>query len=194
MKNFAQNGDEGEVWFGEDSLDRVLKWFERQNIPKETTSVLDIGCGNGITPIHLCAEGYKRVYGVDYSASAVDLARKVASKRNVNPIFEEADFLERNSAELLRKKYDICLDKGTYDAVSLCPDDSKGKRLKYAENLNEILSDEGIFVITSCNWTQKELVEHFGQLFALEEVIPTPQIQFGGIVGNTFTILVFRKK
>ena len=111
---------------------------------------------------------------------------------------------ERNSKKLIfstaiplnccREDMKFVWTKGTYDAISLNPEDAKGKRLKYIETLDKVLSDKGHFVITSCNWTQEELVRDFGVGFKLEEVIPTPRIQFGGVVGNTFTILVFMKE
>jgi hypothetical protein len=33
------------------------------------------------------------------------------------------------------REYAVALDKGTYDAVSLHPEDSKGKRAKYILNV-----------------------------------------------------------
>ena len=40
-----------------------------------------------------------------------------------------------------RASFDACFDKGTYDAISLCPDDATRKRQKYIENVAEILSN-----------------------------------------------------
>jgi len=59
------------------------------------------------------------------------------------------------------KKFDIAIDKGTYDAIALCPDNSKAKRLQYKEFLCNILKPNGLFIITSCNWTSAELIEFF---------------------------------
>ena len=90
--------------------------------------------------------------------------------------------------------YDVCFDKGTYDAISLDPEDSKTKRVKYIENVARLLKPNGLLVITSCNWTEKELPEHFKSHFNLKEQIPTPQFKFGGVVGNMVTSLIFTKK
>ena len=91
LANFAHNGDEGEVWFGEDSLHRVLDWFGRRAVPK-AARVLDVGCGNGVTCVHLAAEGYVDVTGVDYAEAAVELARAVARKRDATLLrFEVRD-------------------------------------------------------------------------------------------------------
>ena len=62
-----------------------------------------------------------------------------------------------------KKKFDVAIDKGTYDAIALCPIDSKSKRLLYKEFLTNILKENGLFIITSCNWTFNELKEFYTQ-------------------------------
>lgn len=39
LANFAHNGDEGEVWFGEDSLYKMLSWIDDHSdqIPKSAS-------------------------------------------------------------------------------------------------------------------------------------------------------------
>ena len=60
------------------------------------------------------------------------------------------------------KKFKIAIDKGTYDAIALCPDDPKTKRLLYKKYLCNILeSMDSLFIITSCNWTTQELIDFF---------------------------------
>lgn len=63
--------------------------------------------------------------------------------------------------ESLAVEYDVCHDKGTYDAVSLCPDDPSSKRAAYMKAVHCITRKNGLFIITSCNWTQEELCEQF---------------------------------
>ncbi len=94
LANFASNGDEGEVWFGEDSLFRVLRWFDG-NVNAADTAVLDVGCGNGITSVHLAAAGYKDVVGVDYSEAAIALSRKVAEKHKAENVAFEVSLQSR---------------------------------------------------------------------------------------------------
>ena len=60
-------------------------------------------------------------------------------------------------------QYDVCLDKGTYDAVSLNPENPKLQRTRYCNNIKKLVKAGGIFVVTSCNWTQEELIEHFSE-------------------------------
>jgi len=202
LANFADNPeDEGEVWFGEDALYRVLAWFDRNRdlVPLDA-AILDLGCGNGVTCLHLLGEGFSDVTGVDYSPGAIELAKKIAAKHNyvtTQVKFEVCDILSdpAEAAFPLRdRKFDVLFDKGTYDAVSLDPEGAKVKRDKYIDNVVALMSEEAFLVITSCNWTKDELLRHFQKYFNLHETIPTPQFQFGGVVGNMVTSLILRKR
>ena len=169
LANFADNpDDEGEVWFGEDALYRVLAWFDRNRdlVPLDA-AILDLGCGNGVTCLHLLGEGFSDVTGVDYSPGAIELAKKIAAKHNyvtTQVKFEVCDILSdpAEAAFPLRdRKFDVLFDKGTYDAVSLDPEGAKVKRDKYIDNVVALMSEEAFLVITSCNWTKDELLRHF---------------------------------
>ena len=60
-------------------------------------------------------------------------------------------------------KFDVCHDKGTYDAISLRPNDAEQSRDLYATNLKHIMENDALFVITSCNWTLEEIRSQFNQ-------------------------------
>ena len=61
--------------------------------------------------------------------------------------------------------FDVLLDKGTFDAISLSADrDELGRRV--CENYAAVLlpwmtKDGGILIVTSCNWTEHELIAWF---------------------------------
>ena len=55
----------------------------------------------------------------------------------------------------------MCLDKGTYDAISLNPNDAAGCQTMYTRNISGLLAPGGVFIICSCNWTETELLAHF---------------------------------
>ncbi|KAJ5661239.1 uncharacterized protein N7484_000611 [Penicillium longicatenatum] len=64
--------------------------------------------------------------------------------------------------------FDIVLDKGTFDAISLA-DDAKETRVceRYPDIARRLLRRGGFLVVTSCNWTEEELIaacETFGLL------------------------------
>ena len=110
--------------------------------------------------------------------------------------------------------WDVVLDKGTFDAVSLSAErDGQGRRLceGYGERVLALLRRGGIFVVTSCNWTEKELREWFEGAGAGTETetktrqttgrarlrlvgrIEYPSFSFGGVKGQTISTLCFEK-
>uniref|UniRef100_A0A287D168 EEF1A lysine methyltransferase 2 n=1 Tax=Ictidomys tridecemlineatus TaxID=43179 RepID=A0A287D168_ICTTR len=52
LQTFQEYGDTGEVWFGEESMNRLIKWMQKHKIPLDA-SVLDIGTGNGVFLVEL---------------------------------------------------------------------------------------------------------------------------------------------
>ena len=87
--------------------------------------------------------------------------------------------------------FDVCLDKGTYDAISLTAD-SKLRKECYTAMVQRHLKEGGFFVIASCNWTKQELIQLF-PCFNYVSDIPAPSISFGGRSGQTVTTVVFVK-
>jgi len=208
IENFADHGDEGEVWFGEDAMDRVFRWLDRHQdqVPKDS-KVLDLGCGNGVACLELACEEYTDVTGIDYSSDAIQLAKQIAQSRKIdNVIFKQCDLLmepEEVKRSILgdegsstKSSFDVCLDKGTFDAIALCPDEALAKRAKYVDNVAELLRQDpgGLLIITSCNFTESELTKQFQTKFELVEFIPTPKFSFGGATGNMVTSAIFRKR
>ncbi|EFA00625.1 EEF1A lysine methyltransferase 2 [Tribolium castaneum] len=187
IENFQDHGDPGEIWFGEDTVERLIKWIEKNETATKESKILDVGCGNGMFLIELATEGYTNLFGVDYSKDAITLAKSIAQKQGFEIQYSECDILEH-----LDGQFDIIHDKGTYDAISLNAN-IKEFRGKYLENVHKALDPNGFFIITTCNWTKDELNEHFRNHFVCVDNIPTPQFQFGGKTGNTVTSLVYRK-
>lgn len=60
------------------------------------------------------------------------------------------------------KDFDVCVDKGTFDAISLNPENTNEVRTRYVQALSGVLKEGGYFIITSCNWTKAELLQRFG--------------------------------
>ncbi|XP_025921363.1 EEF1A lysine methyltransferase 2 isoform X2 [Apteryx rowi] len=216
LQTFQDIGDAGEIWFGEESMVRLIRWMEKRKIPLDS-SVLDIGTGNGVLLVELvwmrrcqfqrgiwhgkeskqltdkqAKSGYTNLTGIDYSPSAILLSEQVKEKEGMSNIkFQVEDFLAP-SAEL--SGFQICIDKGTFDAISLNPENAVGKRKQYVRSLCSVLKPEGFFLITSCNWTKEELLNEFREGFEVLEELPTPKFCFGGRIGNSVTALVFQRK
>ncbi|XP_074229536.1 EEF1A lysine methyltransferase 2 isoform X3 [Camelus bactrianus] len=154
LQTFQEYGDTGEIWFGEESMARLIRWMQNHKIPLDA-SVLDIGTGNGVFLVELVEDF-------------------------LNPSTELSGF-------------HICIDKGTFDAISLNPDNAVEKRKQYVKSLSRVLKVKGFFLITSCNWTKEELLNEFSEGFELFEELPTPRFSFGGRSGNSVAALVFQK-
>ncbi|KAJ8706632.1 hypothetical protein PYW07_012710 [Mythimna separata] len=191
IENFEEHGDPGDVWFGEDSANRVIEWLCNCGADRDT-AVVDIGCGNGYTLSELAREGFTNLLGVDYCQEAITLAEKVSQAEFPHIQYKVFDITQDSVREL--GKFGIVHDKGTYDAIGLNPEDPKACREKYIEQVADMLADKGLFIITSCNWTEDELIKHFGEKMKLKRVIPTPQFKFGGKVGSMVSSVVFTTK
>lgn len=157
--------------------------------------ILFLGSGNGMMLVELYREGYKNLTGVDYSENAIELAKQIAIDQDMKITYEVIDLL---NADEIRQKFDdnhfdIVHDKGTYDAISIHPENPADKRQKYIQSLYNLTSDNGLLILTSCNWTESELCTSLNGKFELYKIIPTPSFKFGGSVGNVVTQIVFKK-
>ncbi|XP_075390692.1 EEF1A lysine methyltransferase 2 isoform X1 [Tenrec ecaudatus] len=190
LQTFQEYGDAGEIWFGEESMTRLIKWMIKQKIPLDA-SILDIGTGNGVFLVELAKCGFSNITGIDYSPSAIQLSKSVTTREGLcNIELKVEDFLNLSNKV---SGFHICVDKGTFDAISLSPDDSLGKRKQYVKSLSRVLKRKGFFLITSCNWTKEELLNEFSEGFELYEELPTPKFSFGGRSGNSVAVLVLQK-
>ncbi|EOD51453.1 putative s-adenosylmethionine-dependent methyltransferase protein [Neofusicoccum parvum UCRNP2] len=178
---------------------------------EHATSFLDLGTGNGHLLFALRDEGWEgTMIGVDYSAKSVQLARRIAATRRENAEdaegvedvrFEEWDILgEAPREEWLGEGFDVVLDKGTFDAISLSGEtDAQGRRIfeGYKEKVEPLVKPGGMLLITSCNWTAEELKTWFvaeGGLLEYEDAISYPSFTFGGKTGQQVCSLCFRRK
>lgn len=114
-----------------------------------------------MTLVELTKQGFEKLLGVDYSEKAVDLAREVLKENNMSHVeLKVCDILDSENFNL-PIDFKLVHDKGTYDAISLHPEDPSSKRQKYIENIYKILLPSGYLVLTSCNWTKEEIEKHF---------------------------------
>ncbi|AWP13843.1 putative protein FAM53B-like [Scophthalmus maximus] len=160
LETFKDIGDVGEIWFGEESMSRVLRWMDKAEIP-ENAAILDIGTGNAAFLVELAKHGYRNLTGIDYSPASVELARNVLQAEDLTGVtVKEVDFLN-HQGEL--KDYDVCIDKGTFDAISLNPHNTEEGKKLYVQTLKDALKDKGFFAVTSCNWTKEQLLCRFSE-------------------------------
>ncbi|XP_003706433.1 EEF1A lysine methyltransferase 2 isoform X2 [Megachile rotundata] len=191
--NFKDHGDTGEIWFGRNNSLKIVRWINTQMKLHKDDKIIDIGCGNGMTLVELAKVDFKNLMGVDYSQKAIDLAAEILKENNLSVDLRVCDILNLENSEL-PTDFKLAHDKGTYDAISLHPEDPATKRQKYIENVYKILQPAGYLVLTSCNWTKEEIEKHFENYFVIRNVLPSDTFRFGGQCGNTITQLVLQKK
>lgn len=61
------------------------------------------------------------------------------------------------------KGFDVCIDKGTFDAITLNPENFNDGKNLYIQSLRQALKGEGFFAVTSCNWTREQLLDRFSE-------------------------------
>ncbi|KAG6332527.1 hypothetical protein ID866_6564 [Astraeus odoratus] len=172
LQNFKDFGDEGEVWFGQESVEKMVDWALENVPPRSDLSILEVGSGNGTLLFELAEAGYPadRLLGIDYSDGAVSLASSIAETRGCKDIsFHLCDFL-KDDPPLLEDgqvkddgTWDLVLDKGTFDAIALMEKDNGGKAPvnDYPLRVARLLKPGAYFLITSCNFTGDELQDKF---------------------------------
>ena len=140
--------------------------------------------------------------GVDYSGVSVRLAEEIRGSKGaeVEDIsFRVFDILNGEpEKEWLGDGFDVVLDKGTFDAISLSEEvDAQGRRVAegYRERVEKLVKKGGRFLITSCNWTEEEVKGWFeaGEL-VYEDKAKYPSFTFGGKTGSSVCTLCFRRR
>ncbi|CAG8727899.1 18380_t:CDS:2, partial [Acaulospora morrowiae] len=204
-ENFEAHGDIGEIWFGEDSVEKIVDWV-LTNAPAKSAPILDIGCGNGHVLLELAGQNFTDLVGIDYSSNAIRLANDIAKNRGYDQVisYYVVDLLDDNGTAddgsssftefQTRGKFKIILDKGTFDAISLASQTLTPQCDVYSKKVQSLLDPDGFFLITSCNFTQDELVKRFSREFDYFEHIKYPTFTFGGVTGQTISTVAFKPK
>ncbi len=195
-------------WFSDvNASSKVLGLLQANSLglDQETTSFLDLGTGNGEMLFLLREKGGFEgpMLGVDFCASSVELAREIATGRGIDDVrFKQWNVMCDEVHEEWPHPFDVVLDKGTFDAISLSEEkDAGGRRLceGYRARVGKLIKQNGYLVITSCNWTKSELMEWFSVPkpgdFTLEvcNEVSYPTFSFGGHVGQSISTLCFKK-
>ena len=182
----------------------------KSNEEREDIRMLDVGTGNGHILFELRENGWcAELVGVDYSTASIRHAQNIArsKQKEVQHSYKPVEFvlwdvLQDSPPAQLHKKFDVVLDKGTFDAISLCNDvDEQGRKGSeiYSEKVAALLREGGFLLVTSCNWTEDELTAWLerrdgdGERLQFYEAVPFPSIEFGGKRGSSVSCVCFRK-
>jgi SAM-dependent methyltransferase len=99
--------------------------------------VIDLGCGAGNYAIYLAGRGFEAT-GVDFSPTAVKIAKENASRKGVKCNFFVADVFEE--LDRINQTWDFAYDWGLLHHI--LPE----QRQKYVENVRRILSPKGKYL------------------------------------------------
>lgn len=154
-----------------------------------------------------------RMLGVDYSERSIEFAQRIAKDKKLEDEkqveFLKWDIMSESPGETAilsgeqKEGWDVVLDKGTFDAISLSEEkDDRGRRIceGYRERVLPLVREGGLLLVTSCNWTPGELKGWFvdggeGRArFVLVGEIAYRSFKFGGAVGQTISSVCFRKE
>lgn len=181
--------------------------------PSQTT-FLDLGTGNGHMLFVLREDEDEdgevrwkggRMVGVDYSPKSVELARQLDAQRREDAespsteiLFEQWDLLGEEPGDWFQDGFDVVLDKGTFDAISLMPHEGASPHPceVYREKVVPLIKPGRFLLITSCNWTKDELISWLapkGGALDLFDEAKYPTFTFGGQTGQSVVTLVFKR-
>lgn len=210
IDQFKNNSDLiGEVWFGENVQDKIVKFIisqseNRKNKSPEEIKILDIGCGNAALLIELYESGFKKLYGMDYSEKSIELAKNILKNKfedeeeGEGKLFQNIVLFQEdiNYPQREHKDFDLIHDKGTFDAFMLLKDNSEKSYIQFIDQKSKSGcsdKDQTILIITSCNHSRKELELFFhNSKMKIIGDIPHKTFSFGGQVGQTVTTLIFK--
>ena len=212
------------MWFSESNAEEViLRQLDRMNdegllrrTPDPATGrpasrFLDLGTGNGHMLFRLNGDDsgesqwLGKMIGVDYSEGSIQLARRVAQANESDHTigrqlqFDCWNLLCDAPGSWLADGFDVVLDKGTFDAISLMNHDPSSQHPCeiYRDRVTRLLKPGCFLIITSCNWTRDELIDWLvidgGGLAFLDEA-KYPKFTFGGQTGQSVVTLTFQRK
>lgn len=201
--NFQTNPDDtGECWFSDNDAEEKMIEFLFENMESSSairpdSSICDLGTGNGHFLFQMQEEGFQGdMVGLDYSLNSVNFSTEISRSKGLEQSirFKQCDILHLDPT--FTEKYDILVDKGTFDAIALseaAPGEESGTDI-YPKSVGQLLLPKGVLLITSCNFTEEELVKKITQRgFQKWKSVKYPVFEFGGVTGQTICTVAFVK-
>ena len=158
--------------FGKGILSKLVETVSQFVPDKQNATILDIGTGsttllfvsflfeffclgNGHVIERLLKKGFVHLTGIDYSEKSIELARAQIQSQVK---FQVVDLTAEEQSDL--DYFDIGIDKGTLDAILLCPADQRKEKCQAYMNTVHRHIKNYLFLV-SCNWTRTELLRFF---------------------------------
>jgi SAM-dependent methyltransferase len=133
-------------------------------------AVLDIGCGTGEHAIHFARLGYS-IQGIDFSAIAIERARRNAAKQQVLVSFEVADALSLPD----EARYDTIIDSALFHYFDATD------RVKYVQSLGRACRPQALVHVLAVsepgegwpNVSDTMIRDAFGAGWMIEDLRPS---------------------
>lgn len=140
----------------------------------EPGRAITLGCGVGRETIYLAKKGFE-VIGVDFSATAIQKARKRAKSEGVDVQFIVDDL---TNIKLVSGTYDLVMDFGALNDLS------QNSRDLYMQNVIPLFDQNGSYVMFCFDWMlpPDEVKRRFGELFTIEILHKTSGSRFPGVM------------
>lgn len=119
------------MWHSEEPSPFLAKAIQER---KHRGKALDLGCGAGVFSVYMAKAGYQ-VTGLDFIPKALEMARELANKNNVDVSWVHADLLNWNP----ETKFDIILDSGCLHTI--------GDKNKFKQKIVSWLAPDGDFIL-----------------------------------------------
>ena len=222
----AHDADDLPSWFDDvGAPQKMIEYLTSEVFPLSTANneeakptVLDLGTGNGSLLFQLADHpehpytGY--MTGIDYSEKSIELAEKLKAEYTEQGHaicseieFEVFDIINGDPRRIMEDQhllegFDLVLDKGTFDAISLSGENTgegveAGKKVfeVYPSRVERLMRRGGYLLITTCNWTEDELIDWFTRTRNLEgfSKLKYPKYTFGGAEGQGVATVCFKK-
>lgn len=140
----------------------------------ESGTAITLGCGVGRETIYLAKKGFD-VIGLDFSATAIKRARRVAEAEGVIVKFIVDDLTDLKH---VNGTFDLVMDFGAFNDLS------QGARDLYMRNVIPLTRPGGYYVMFSFDrmLPPDEVTQRFGGEFSIEVLHKSSESQFPGVL------------
>ena len=122
-------------------MTETLQRLERDHFPEPPATVLELGCGNGLSSSQWMARRGYEVHGADISEAAIAWAREAFAASGLSGSFRQGDVCEM--PWLADKFFDIVIDGACLHCLV------GNDRIRCLQEIGRILRPEGVFVVSS---------------------------------------------
>lgn len=129
---------------------------------KQTDTVLDVGCGTGITTVEI-ADYVKKIYALDLSDKMLEIAKKKALAKKIdNIIFYQKSIFDKN---LKNQNYDVIV---AFNILCYIQEDNE-----FIKQVYDLLNNGGIFIsVTDCLGEKETIFIKLQKLLGQIGIIP----------------------